>query len=225
MTMNENEPGRSAIEDLLPWHAAGTLSPREAAEVETALAADPELARRYDLVREEMAATIHLNETLGAPSPRAMSRLFAAIEAEGAPTPVRSRNLGGRVAAFFAGLTPRQLAYASAAAALVIALQAGAIGLILSSPGNPNTFHVASSGGGPTTAGTFAIVRFAPGATAAGITAFLAAHQASIVGGPTSGGLYRVQIATTRLSADERQRLVSQLSAETAVIGFIAPAD
>src|SRR5262249_32031565 len=36
------------------------------AETETPELADRELARRYDLVREELAETIHLNETLGA---------------------------------------------------------------------------------------------------------------------------------------------------------------
>src|SRR5208337_2326418 len=45
-TANENE--RNEIEDLLPWHAAGTLSAREAQSVEAALARDPELARRYE---------------------------------------------------------------------------------------------------------------------------------------------------------------------------------
>ncbi len=57
--------------------------------VETALATDPELARRYELVREELAQTIHLNETLGAPSPRAMQALFAKIDAE--PARMRPR--------------------------------------------------------------------------------------------------------------------------------------
>jgi hypothetical protein len=73
---------RQKIERLLPWHAAGTLSRREADLVERALAGDTELAQRYDLVRQELAETIHLNETLGAPSERAMEKLFAAIEAE-----------------------------------------------------------------------------------------------------------------------------------------------
>src|SRR5512132_3501472 len=73
---------RQKIERLLPWHAAGTLSRREADLVERALAGDTELAQRYDLVRQELAETIHLNETLGAPSERAMEKLFAAIDIE-----------------------------------------------------------------------------------------------------------------------------------------------
>ena len=68
--MINKRPGRQELEKLLPWHAARTLSRREADLVERALAADTELARRYDLIRQELAVTIHLNETLGAPSDR-----------------------------------------------------------------------------------------------------------------------------------------------------------
>jgi hypothetical protein len=78
---------RCEIEELLPWHATGTLSRRDADRVEQALAGDRELARQYDLVRQELADTIHLNETLGAPSPRAVEKLFAAIDAEVANAP------------------------------------------------------------------------------------------------------------------------------------------
>ena len=87
--MNEKE--RHEIEALLPWHAAGTLSRRDADRVEQALAGDCELARRYVVVRQELAETIHLNETLGTPSERAMEKLFAAIDAEVAGAPRRRR--------------------------------------------------------------------------------------------------------------------------------------
>jgi hypothetical protein len=89
--MINRRPERQEIERLLPWHAARTLNRREADLVERALAADTDLARRYDLIRQELAVTIHLNETLGAPSARAMEKLFAAIEAEEARAPRRRR--------------------------------------------------------------------------------------------------------------------------------------
>ena len=91
MNAINKEPERHEIEALLPWHAAGTLSRRDADRVEQALAGGRELARRYDLVREELAEIIHLNETLGAPSARAMEKLFAAIDAEEALAPRRRR--------------------------------------------------------------------------------------------------------------------------------------
>jgi anti-sigma-K factor RskA len=53
--MIDKESERYEIEALLPWYAAGTLSRHDADRVEQALAGDPELARRYDLVRQELA--------------------------------------------------------------------------------------------------------------------------------------------------------------------------
>jgi hypothetical protein len=96
MTATNKQPGRHKIEKLrhrieklLPWHATGTLSRCDADRVEQALAADRELARRYELVGQELAETTRLNETLGAPSAPAMEKLFAAINAEQAHAPRR----------------------------------------------------------------------------------------------------------------------------------------
>src|SRR5438477_10509139 len=128
MTAINEEPEHQELEALLPWYAAGTLSRRDANRVEQALAGDRELARQYELVREELGETIHLNETLGAPSARAMDRLMAAIDAEGARrrAPV-SLNLAARIVVFISGLSPRTLAYSATAATLAIVLQAGLI--------------------------------------------------------------------------------------------------
>ena len=82
MNMINKERERLEIEFLLPWHAAGTLSRRDAERVEQALAEDGDLAQRYELVHEELAETLRLNEMLGAPSARAEEKLFAAIDAE-----------------------------------------------------------------------------------------------------------------------------------------------
>src|SRR5215468_6590957 len=102
-----DEPGE--IEMLLPWHAAGTLNARDARRVEEALARDPDLARQYAVIREEYAETIALNESLGAPSVRAMQKLFAAIEAEPARGAAQSAaqsqvSLSRRISDFFASL-------------------------------------------------------------------------------------------------------------------------
>ena len=86
MNVINEEPGHQEIEALLPWYAAGTLSRRDANRVEQALAGDRELARQYELIRQELVETIHLNETLGAPSTRAIERLFAAIDAVPLPS-------------------------------------------------------------------------------------------------------------------------------------------
>ena len=80
----------SEIETLLPWYAAGTLSRSERQRVEDALRRDPDLAFKLELAREELAETIHLNETLGAPPREVADRLMAAIDAE-TPTARRPR--------------------------------------------------------------------------------------------------------------------------------------
>ena len=127
--MLEQEP--SEIEMLLPWHAAGTLNARDARRVDEALARDPELARQYAVIREEYAETIDLNESLGAPSARAMQKLFAAIDAEPARKPSASLNISARIAEFFARLSPRTLAWSASLGALALLLQAGVIGAVL----------------------------------------------------------------------------------------------
>ena len=102
MNAINEEPEHRGIEALLPWHAAGTLSRRDANRAEQALAGDRELARQYNLVREELIETIHLNETLRPPSARAMERLLAAIDAEEARAPRHPRwfDLGSRISEF-----------------------------------------------------------------------------------------------------------------------------
>ncbi|NWG25816.1 MAG: zf-HC2 domain-containing protein, partial [Pseudorhodoplanes sp.] len=107
MMTSNNLPEREDIESLLPWFAAGTLSRRDAARVEQALADDDELSRRFALVREELGETIRLNESLGAPSVRAMKTLFEKIDAEPARRPAASVSLMTRMSEFFGGLSPR----------------------------------------------------------------------------------------------------------------------
>src|SRR3954453_10873677 len=152
MNAINEEPEAPEIEALLPWYAAGTLSRRNANRVERALADDRELARQYDLVREELVETIHLNETLGAPSARAIERLFAAIDAEEARAPRRRRwfDLGSRISEFLQSLTPRTLARSAMAAAFAILVQAAVIASVVvkeqGSPGGPELASAPNEG-------------------------------------------------------------------------------
>src|SRR5947208_9315429 len=121
----------SEIELLLPFHAAGTLNARDTRRVDEALANDPELAKQYAVIREEYAETIHLNESLGAPSVRAMQKLFAAIDGEPVRKPSVSSSISARVSEFFAKLSPRTLAWSASLGAIALLLQAGVIGAVL----------------------------------------------------------------------------------------------
>lgn len=213
------EPGD--IEALLPWHAAGTLSRRDARRVEEALARDPELARRYDLVREELGETIHLNETLGAPSAQAMEKLFVRIDAEPGRRQTVSAGFGAQITEFFASLSPRTLAWSAIAAAVAILLQAGLItGVLLKQTGTAS-YQTASAPGTAPDVGAFTLIRFAPQATSGEISKFLETNKLSIVAGPVSGGLYKVRVAVTGLPKAELGRIVKKLQEDKAV-SFIA---
>jgi hypothetical protein len=220
MTMNENWRERAEIEELLPWHAAGTLSRSEAKRVEDALARDPELARHYDLVREEMIETIHVNEALRAPSARTMDELFRKIDAEPARRPLPRLNLAARFGEFMASLTPRTLAYASGAAVLALLLQAGIItGVLMNERGGG--YQTASAPATAPAEGSYAMIRFAPQASAADITRFLEANKLSVVSGPAAGGMFRVRVAVTGIPKGELARIVKQLQQDKTV-DFIA---
>jgi hypothetical protein len=219
--MKQEAPERQEIEELLPWHAAGTLSRRDAQRVEEALASDPELARRYALVREELGATIRLNETLGAPSTRALEKLFAKIDAEPARRQAQSLNLGSRIGEFFASLSPRTLAWSASAAAVAILLQAGLLADIMLKETKTGGYETASA---PTTdpgVGAFTLIRFAPQASSDDITKFLEANKLSIAAGPMAGGLYKVRVAVTGIPKGELANIVKKLQQDK-VVGFIA---
>jgi len=238
MTSNHKlSPGD--LEELLPWHAAGTLDSDEAAEVERALAADPELARRFALVREELTETILLNESLGAPSARAMETLFRAIDQDRkVARRVASPPLGTRIAQFF---SPRMLAWTASAAAVIVLMQAGVITrLVLQEHQGaaPPVQAVATATDMPTyetasapivTRGlevdSYALVRFAPQASIADISTFLDAHDAAIVDGPKAGGVYRVRVAHGALSRQQLARAVKELEADKSIVSFAAPSE
>jgi len=213
----EQEPGD--IELLLPWHAAGTLNARDARRVEEALARDPELAKQYAVIREEYAETIGLNETLGAPSARAMQKLFVAIDAEPARQPTLLGGLSARFAGFFASLSPRTLAWSATLGAVALVLQAGVIGAVLVK-NQSGTFRTASLSTGDhdpaVGAPPRALVRFTPEAKVADITALLDTYQASIVDSAREG-MFRLQFGSKPMSKDEVASLMAKLQGEKIV--------
>jgi hypothetical protein len=224
--MTRNQTEREEIEALLPWHAAGTLNRRDAQRVEAALEEDRDLARQFELVRDELSETIHLNETLGAPSARAMEKLFAGIEAEPKRRQRRSFDLAAFVAERLTLFSPRTLAWSATAAVLAIVLQAGLLaGLYLGEPGSeqPAAFRTASA---PTRsfapAGSYALIGFTAQASAADVTKFLETHKAAIVDGPKPGGLYRIRVAQAALPKADLAAIVKQMQDDSKIVRFVA---
>jgi anti-sigma factor RsiW len=215
----EGEP--EELEALLPWHAAGTLSARDKRRVDEALTRSPDLARQYAVIQDEYAETILLNESLGAPSARAMQKLFAAIDAEPARKPSMSVSLSARVSEFFASLSSRTLAYSATAAAVVLLLQAGVIGTVLvKGRSSAGSYETASYQSAPKAAGLVTLIRFAPDARVSDVNTFLSAYNASIVDGPKAG-MFRVRIGDKALSKDEIDRLMTQIQSDK-IVGFAA---
>jgi hypothetical protein len=218
--MLDQEP--SEIEMLLPWHAAGTLNARDVRRIDEALARDPELAKQYAVIQQEYAETIRLNESLGAPSARAMQKLFAAIDAEPSRKPSASLNISARLSEFFATLSPRTLAWSASLGALALLLQAGVIGAVLVKNQNAPFQTASLSINEPITralgpeAPPRALVRFAPDARVADITALLDTYQASIIDG-AKGGLFRLQFGNKAMGKDELSGLMAKLQSEKIV--------
>jgi len=228
---NKNKEMQEDIELLLPWHAAGTLSRRDAERVERALANDNELASRYEAVREELGAAINLNESLGAPSARAMNDLFAKIDAEPARAPKASFRPGAWFTGFIASLQPRTMAYAAGAATIAIMLQAGLLTSMLVQ--NADTYVVSSSDDGKRVtrswgqpgngSGAYVLIRFNPAATSADISKFLIEQNATIADGPASGSnLYRLRVAERPLSPEQLGAVVKRMQGNP-VVGLTVP--
>jgi hypothetical protein len=140
--------------------------------------------------------------------------------------PSLSVSLSARVSEFFARLSPRTLAWSASLGAVALLLQAGVIGAVLmknqtasfqtaslslNEPSAPITRDLASSA-----APTRALVRFAPEARIADITALLDNYQASIVDG-AKGGMFRLQFGNKAMSKDETAGLLARLQREKIV--------
>lgn len=223
---------REEIEQLLPWHAAGTLSRRDAQRVEQAMENDVELRRQYELVREEFSETIHLNETLGAPSARAMEKLFAGIEAESGPARqvVQGFSLAGWWSETLAAFSPRRLAYAGTAAALAIALFSGLLtGVMMNNLGGGGSRPELSSG--PSTSGVKGgngslLMTFSPNASIAEINQLLSQHDLQVMEGPRAGSMYRVQVkpnAKGPVSKEQQDQLIQALRQNSGVVLNVLP--
>jgi hypothetical protein len=225
MAMTPSEAGRTKrptaepeeIETLLPWHAAGTLSNRDRLRVEEALRDDPGLAIKADLVREELAETIHLNEMLGSPPPHVAHRLLAAIDAESRVAQRRAPSAAVNwLTGFMASLSPRTLAAAASFAVLAIGVQSVLLVTVSSRTqvAEPQTAQAPAPvfrGLGSEPNGTYTRVRFAREANAGEITNFLQSYQAALVGGPTAAGVYRVRVGTAQMAKTELTRLLQRM--------------
>ena len=215
-----------SVEALLPWYEKGTLPDDDAHTVEDYLKAHPADGNRFiELIREEVTETIEANEQAGMPSSAALHRLMESIAAEPkrAGVVVRER-AGGFFTRLFGQGSASWLPVATAAACLVILVQAGTIGLLLT---NPDVIEGPGEGrvtrnlkpelAGNNNEGTV-LIRFNPNATAKDITALLNTLEATIVEGPKLGGVYRVRISSKPLKTEQIDAILKQMRERSDII-------
>jgi len=128
--------------------------------------------------------------------------------------PARTRiwsDLRRRFAAFESSLGARALAWLIAAAVMGIIVQASVRREVVTKEGGGYQTASAPSGG------AIVAVRFAPQASAADITEFLDAYNASLVGGPRPAGFYRLRIEEATMPQEELAKLVGRMARERVV--------
>jgi hypothetical protein len=151
-----------------------------------------------------------------------MQKLFAAIEGEPARHPSASLKISAGISGFFAKLSPRTLAWSASLGALALLLQAGVIGAVLVKNQTASYQTASLSTNEPTTravgpeAPPRALVRFAPDARVADVTALLDNYQASIIDG-AKGGMFRLQFGNKAMTKDEVAGLMRKLQSEKIV--------
>jgi hypothetical protein len=218
--MSDKLSERDEIEALLPWYVTGRLDARERARVERYVHEHPEVQAHLALAREESDATVTANEAIKAPGRAAFDRLMASVAA--APRRqslgVAFGNLANRFSDWIAGLAPPQLALAAAVAALLVMLQAAAIGALVMERAGAPTYQTA--GGGETTGeGIELLVGFADTATMGDIAALLKQLDAVVIDGPRAG-LYRLRLPDT---GEEGRKAAIEVLNQSGMVTSVLP--
>jgi hypothetical protein len=220
----ENLDERDEIEALLPWYVSGTLDAKSRARVERYLEAHPEVKAHVALAREEADAAIAANEAIAAPGRDALDRLRASVAAAPRRKPVAGllSQVSDRFADWLSGFSPPQLAFAGAAAALLLALQAGVIGALVMERAAAPTYQTA---GGEEKAGEGLelLVGFSPAATAQEITDLLKRLDAVVADGPKAG-LYRLRFPGAKESDEDRKEAIEALK-QSGIVMSVLPQD
>jgi hypothetical protein len=220
----ENLSERDEIEALLPWYVSGTLDAKSRARVERYIEAHPEVKAHLTLAREEADAAIAANEAIPAPGRNALDRLRASIAAappQRKPVTGLLGEISGRFGDWLTGFAPPQLAWAGAAAALVLALQAGIIGGLIMERAAAPSYQTAGGGEEKAGEGLELLVGFSPTATAQEITDLLKRLDAVVTDGPKAG-LYRLRFLRAK-EIDEDGKTAIEALKQSGIVVTVLP--
>ncbi len=215
---------REEIEMLLPWYVTGKLSLSDHGQVEAYLARHPEMMKQLDLIREEQSEAVAANEVIAAPSVQSLDKLMASVAQENRPHAgdFVSR-IVNQVSEFFTAPSAGAVKWAAAAAAVMLMVQAVAIGALMTDRRVPGTSQTASGEKVSDAKGTFALVRFSAEARAQDIAATLSELKVKIVNGPAANGFFTIRLDTKELSEAERDARIAALRTKPAIFMLVTP--
>ena len=212
------------IAALLPWYVTGRISEEDRAKVEAYMATHPQARAQLAVAREE--ADIIFSADAGLEVPHyAIDKLRASLAADPSVRIAAARSsIMDRLGEFFGGFTsalsPRQLAFASMSAMLMIGVLAG----MLASNFTSSPQYTVASNNAAVTKGTYALVVLQPAVPVATVSAFLAENGYAIVDGPRAGGVYRVRIADGVLANAAAETIRGKLKARGDLFTFVSAA-
>ena len=182
--------------------------------------AHPEIRAHLAFARVESKSTIAANEAIPPPSPQALERLRSNIAATLQRQPLSAvlSQLSERFKDWIAGLAPPQFAFATALTALLILVQATAIGALVLERTTTPAYQTAG-GGKSTEAGIELLVRFSDRATIGEIDALLNKLDALVIDGPRDG-LYRLRLPDT---GDEGRKAAIEALQQSGAVTIILP--
>jgi hypothetical protein len=233
---------REEIAVLLAWQSTGRLSRREQDQLDSYLAAHPEDLALRGTITDEANAVRRANADIASPSRAGFDRLLASLpsqtQASAGSQPLRRRpNVSTftrwqeRCVEFIASLSPNQVGWATVAFGALILTQVALIGSLVKK--STGSYEIAS---GPTdritrgatsvTAPTaLALVTLAPDASTEAMTKVLVEIGCEIVGGPKSGGLYRVALTTAGpITAEATAAALARLKQHPDLFARVLPA-
>ncbi len=211
---------REELDLLIPWYVNGTLTPDESARVEAAARADASFRRALDVALEDREQVYAEANALGKPGSRVLERILAETSrsARAAPT-----TLAQRFREIVTALSPRSLAMAGMAAAVLIVAQGATLGWMATGWNETPAIELASGGQERTDMAFIFAVRFADGAQLAGIVALLENQDLTIVDGPLAGKLFVVGRPKDSASTSPADETLKSLLAAQTLVQFASP--
>ena len=224
MTQNEMPPGYDELEACLPWYVNGTLDSETRNRIAKALLTDARLRKALELARDEAEAVIDINEAAEGPSPQVLDDIMSRLPPVSRTSSAFIRGfLVDRVADFVAALRPRTLVYATAAAALVMTLQTGVIGMLVFQDTGATGPELASVPGEDISDPNLRLmVKFAPGAEFSQVTELLEELDAEIVGGPAGGGLFTIGLEMPQDGEAGVEKLIQDIRSRPKIVAFVS---